>query len=252
MPRADESTTNHTQNRPMKTTQTPEAQNLINAAAKASEVFTPDELEAALPPRSLGPLVSLTCCCCGTSTKGRQWWNRDTGYGLCDSCIAFNGVAGVPMGGTAQSFGVRGVHWGIDTRPAIMRATQCFAHASQFDSLIDMVNPDTGRSCVYGHTLEQMRERYPDAEIMDYEAWSNGKVAIQDAPVTWEEITEARYWELLECLPPACQTGNGFLVGEPSDHHAGNGRPLFQACIRRGGNHLASSRPMTISEFRAL
>ena len=28
----------------------------------------------------------LTCCCCGTGTRGRQWHNRDTGYGLCESC----------------------------------------------------------------------------------------------------------------------------------------------------------------------
>jgi len=29
----------------------------------------------------------LTCCCCGQSTIGRQHWNRDTGFGLCDDCI---------------------------------------------------------------------------------------------------------------------------------------------------------------------
>jgi hypothetical protein len=28
----------------------------------------------------------LTCACCGEYTKGRQWWNRDTGYGVCPSC----------------------------------------------------------------------------------------------------------------------------------------------------------------------
>lgn len=29
---------------------------------------------------------SLTCCCCGCGTKGRQWHNRDKGYGLCPKC----------------------------------------------------------------------------------------------------------------------------------------------------------------------
>ena len=28
----------------------------------------------------------LTCCCCGEETKGRQWHNRDTGFGLCAQC----------------------------------------------------------------------------------------------------------------------------------------------------------------------
>lgn len=27
-----------------------------------------------------------TCCCCGASTLGRQWWNRDKGFGLCVRC----------------------------------------------------------------------------------------------------------------------------------------------------------------------
>jgi hypothetical protein len=30
---------------------------------------------------------SLECCCCGELTRGRQWWNRDTGYGICGKCI---------------------------------------------------------------------------------------------------------------------------------------------------------------------
>lgn len=32
------------------------------------------------------PLRELTCCCCGELTIGRQWWNRDKGYGHCDAC----------------------------------------------------------------------------------------------------------------------------------------------------------------------
>ena len=30
--------------------------------------------------------MSLICCCCGKYTKGKQWWNRDKGFGLCKSC----------------------------------------------------------------------------------------------------------------------------------------------------------------------
>ena len=29
----------------------------------------------------------LICCCCGESAIGRQWWNRDKGYGLCAACV---------------------------------------------------------------------------------------------------------------------------------------------------------------------
>ena len=33
--------------------------------------------------------VSLTCCCCGSDAgRWKQHWNRDTGYGICASCVA--------------------------------------------------------------------------------------------------------------------------------------------------------------------
>ena len=37
-------------------------------------------------PVTISPIQSLTCCCCGAETRGRQWYNRDTGYGLCPKC----------------------------------------------------------------------------------------------------------------------------------------------------------------------
>lgn len=33
------------------------------------------------------PIKTLICSCCGQHTKGRQWWNQDTGYGMCSKCI---------------------------------------------------------------------------------------------------------------------------------------------------------------------
>lgn len=56
----------------------------------------------------------LRCCTCGNGTRGRQWWNRDKGFGLCDDCITFVGVADVPVGETHSSYGVRGYHWDIN------------------------------------------------------------------------------------------------------------------------------------------
>ncbi len=31
----------------------------------------------------------LICSCCGCETKGKQWWNQDRGYGICQSCTAW-------------------------------------------------------------------------------------------------------------------------------------------------------------------
>jgi len=35
------------------------------------------------------PIRRLECCCCGSTTRGRQWWNRDEGYGLCPKCAGW-------------------------------------------------------------------------------------------------------------------------------------------------------------------
>jgi len=80
---------------------------------KAVSITTVDELNAVLESLSvnvLQPTEYLTCCCCGSETAGRQWWNRDTGFGLCQDCIKLNGVDSVAYGKTADSFGVRGYH----------------------------------------------------------------------------------------------------------------------------------------------
>ena len=54
-------------------------------------------------------IVNLTCACCGRETKGRQFHNRDTGYGLCESCYDYiakkDGVAYVQY-----NYGIQGVH----------------------------------------------------------------------------------------------------------------------------------------------
>lgn len=31
-------------------------------------------------------IKTLLCNCCDSYTKGRQYWNRDTGYGICPEC----------------------------------------------------------------------------------------------------------------------------------------------------------------------
>lgn len=126
--------------------------------------------------------------------------------------------------------------------------TQAFAQPTG-EHLIDVIHPGTGLSWCGGKTLDQIRQQYPGAEVVDITEWCVAKGARQDTPVTWAEITEEQYWEWLECLPPAIQLRFGFLVGEPADHHAATGSPRFQACIEKAGKFFASSRPMTRKEF---
>lgn len=55
---------------------------------------------------------SLLCSCCGSVTRGRQWHNRDKGFGLCARCIDF-----CSRNTTAEDFrrcyGDRGVHFDL-------------------------------------------------------------------------------------------------------------------------------------------
>lgn len=32
-------------------------------------------------------MARLNCACCGAYVNGRQWWNRDDGYGVCAQCF---------------------------------------------------------------------------------------------------------------------------------------------------------------------
>ena len=117
-------------------------------------------------------------------------------------------------------------------------------------TVIDFVHPLTRRSLHMDETIEEVRKRYPGAVVMAFADWQAKKAARQDRPVEWTETTEEIYDEQLGCLPPACFANGGFLVGEPADHHAVSGQPRFQAYRVRDGKYFASSRAMTIEEFK--
>lgn len=54
----------------------------------------------------------LRCACCGGLAVGRQWFNQDTGYGLCASCADFiEAKEGAEQ--LERSYGKRGVHYAI-------------------------------------------------------------------------------------------------------------------------------------------
>ena len=59
------------------------------------------------------PIKTLECCCCGEATRGRQWWNRDTGYGMCPKCIKFVREQGESEEEIASNYGIEGIHWGV-------------------------------------------------------------------------------------------------------------------------------------------
>jgi len=70
--------------------------------------------------------------------------------------------------------------------------------------------------------------------------------------VTWTEVTEDKYEEMLGVLPPAAYAGAGFLVGEPFDHDPATGRPRYEAYRCRGGRFEVADRPLTRAEFLAI
>lgn len=60
-------------------------------------------------------LKSLTCCCCGRRTVGRQWFNRDNGFGLCADCAEWIESKGKETPEEMKDYyGVKGVHYAIE------------------------------------------------------------------------------------------------------------------------------------------
>jgi hypothetical protein len=64
-----------------------------------------------------GPVQRLRCCVCGESTTGRQWHNRDTGYGVCPKCAEWVKTSGrEPIIGDlhVSYYGYPGVHYNVE------------------------------------------------------------------------------------------------------------------------------------------
>ncbi len=58
------------------------------------------------------PPRPLTCCVCGAGTQGRQWWNRDTGYGICVPCADQQAERMGPLE-HKDYYGIRGIHFDL-------------------------------------------------------------------------------------------------------------------------------------------
>ncbi len=58
-------------------------------------------------------IKDMECSCCGRECRGRQWWNRDTGYGLCNRCAdSFSEKEGEEE--MERCYGKKGVHYYIE------------------------------------------------------------------------------------------------------------------------------------------
>ena len=128
--------------------------------------------------------------------------------------------------------------------------THCFAIRGR--TMIDLVHPATGLTLIFGKTLAdcQAEKGYELAELMTVEEFRKSKAALQDTPIQWAEVTEEKYNEWLDVLPPALWLAGGFLVGEPWDHHPLTGYPRFAAYREQGGKFYTANRPMTRTEFK--
>lgn len=56
------------------------------------------------------PIKDLTCTCCGEYFQGRDWWNQEPGYGLCDSCVPMC-CGPIELGQETSTYGVAGIHF---------------------------------------------------------------------------------------------------------------------------------------------
>lgn len=60
------------------------------------------------------PIRNLYCAVCGALTRGRQWHNRDTGYGLCADSAAWLKGRGMSAEEMESLYGREGEHFNCE------------------------------------------------------------------------------------------------------------------------------------------
>lgn len=63
---------------------------------------------------ALGKTKRLECAVCGEMTIGRQWWNRDHGYGLCTKCAEWLRQRGTSEDEMESCYGKEGIHYNVE------------------------------------------------------------------------------------------------------------------------------------------
>ena len=104
---------------------------------------------------------------------------------------------------------------------------------------------DDTRSDYGGETLEELRRREknpyliavsPDRMVLLAKRYSRALCR------PFREITEERYYDLFECVPPARMGRGWFFVGEP---YYGN---LHSLCFRSGGRFFTAERSLRLTD----
>jgi hypothetical protein len=109
-------------------------------------------------------------------------------------------------------------------------ATHVFYSAEKNCIIDTCTDENPPRSHIYGNTLPEIRQRYPDAVMMNLDNACTIMDEKNRLPVS--ETTEAEFWEMLETLPPAGwkrdATGESFKM---SELYSGNITSIY-ACIK--------------------
>lgn len=119
--------------------------------------------------------------------------------------------------------------------------------------IIDTINPDTERSFICDESLEQIQQRYPNAEIWDFdEAYEQiEKITYATTITPPVAITAERWEEMLNVLPPMRWRGGGdtesFMICEATtlDLHSifcRIGNQFFEMTNRRTMTHEEITR----------
>lgn len=91
----------------------------------------------------------------------------------------------------------------------LSQLTQCFYVPGQGHIIDSAFQNEAGEwvSHIHRKNLMQMRDEYPDVVLGSLDEWIDAdEKRLISAP---EEITEERWWEALECLPPESWQNSG-------------------------------------------
>ncbi len=114
-----------------------------------------------------------------------------------------------------------------------------------FDNVCLTSMTDDAHDDYYGLTLEELRKRENNPHLITvtpeqimHKLDQCEKAIMQP----FEEITQERYYDLMDCVPPKRMCRNGFFVGEA---YSGT---LHDLCFRLGKRYFKGLRPITLSD----
>jgi hypothetical protein len=109
--------------------------------------------------------------------------------------------------------------------------------------VIDVVNPTTGKSAINCHSMDDLRDEYPDVRMV---TWAEHDQLHRESWVTpWREVTEDEWHDMLEVLPPSdWHTVNGVESFKMIEHLSGDITTIY---ARYNGRYWARNESYTLS-----